>query len=460
MKRFILSTVLLLYAIAVTAQSTHFLRDEKGRHVVGRGFVVTTNDGGGEVFFKSDDYERMARLGANYQVIRLQLGKLSASWGELDHGYLLKLDSLVAMGKNQGIRSIFKMTGYVRGFSWEEFWPNKQNQHDTYLDAWKVIWERYKNESFVTGYDLVNEPRKLSMEISYDDLTENYLLPLYRKLIDEKNRYNPEKYGIIQSIFMNKGEKVNGNQYAEIQKPINRSNVIFAPHIYMADKKFIKPAMLRFNKESAVLDAPVFIGEWGFPTFDTTDSTMTGRLGQLNYMDFYIRTAELIDSMGYGTIKAWFSGNRTKQDFLSGGISTWAIYSDYEAVGTVERKYIIDIIARPYPQTIAGDLLSFRYDFATRALDVYLKSDNSKGASRIFIGADRHYPDGFSVVCNDDFVLCKNPLKTTGLEVFKSNSSSNPADFIWDSSKQQLVILEWPEDQEVIHLRIIPGINK
>ena len=34
-------------------------------------FMVTTNDGKGEVFFDPDDYSRMARLGANFQVIRL-----------------------------------------------------------------------------------------------------------------------------------------------------------------------------------------------------------------------------------------------------------------------------------------------------------------------------------------------------------------------------------------------------
>jgi endoglycosylceramidase len=208
-----------------------------------------------------------------------------------------------------------------------------------------------------------------------------------------------------------------------------------------------------------VLDAPVFIGEWGFPTFDTTDSTMTGRLGQLNYMDFYIRTAELFDSLGYSTIKAWFAGNRKKQHFLSGGPSTWAIFADKQAVGTVERKYIIDIIARPYPQAVAGDLKSFKFDFATRALDVFLTPDNSKGASCIFIGADRHYPDGFSVVCNENFVLCYNPLKTTGLEVYKSTESSNPAEFVWDPGKQKLHILQWPVDGEEMHLRIIPGIN-
>ena len=403
----------------------------------------------------------MVRLGANYQVVRLELGRLSQFPGaSLEHEYLLKLDSLVQLGKNAGIKTVFKMTVYgIQDFSWEEFWLNENNQNETYMDAWKVIWNRYKDEEFVVGYDLVNEPRKLEMDVSYEDLTKDYLLPLYRKLIDESHKINPGKYCLVQSIFMNKGEKVNGNQYFEITYPLKRKNVLFAPHIYQQDKKLVKPALLRFEKESALLKAPVFIGEWGFPTFDTTDSTMTGRLGQLNYMDFYMRTAELFDSLGYNTIKAWFSGNPHKQHFLGGGPSTWAIFSDYKAVGTTERKYITDIIARPYPQAIAGDIQSFKYDFATRSLDIVLESDNSKGASTIFIGANRHYPDGFSVVISDSFVLCHDPLKTVGLEVCKSGNSGNPSDFIWDENRQQLIIQQWPEDKAEVRVRIIPGIK-
>lgn len=457
MKNLILLSVFILSTLSLSAQIKHALRDDQGRHVIGRGFVVVTNNS----YFDSDDYIRMARLGANFQVVRLELGKLSAFPGaSLDPSYLLKLDSLVQLGKDAGIKTVFKMTLYgIDDFSWEKFWVNENNVHETYMDAWKVVWNQYENENWVVGYDIVNEPRKLTMDISYQDLTNNYLIPLYQRIIDESHKINPQKYCLVQSIFMNKGEKVNGNQYSEITTSINRKNILFAPHIYQEDKELVKPTLLRFEKESDMMDAPIFIGEWGFPTFDKTDSTMTGELGQLNYMDFYIRTAELFDSLGMNTIKAWFSGNPRKQHFLGGGPSTWAIFEDKHAVGTVERKYITDIIARPYPQTIAGDIQSFKYDFATRSLDIHVKSDNSKGASRIFIGANRHYPDGFSVVINDSFVLCHNPLKTVGLEVFKSDAVSNPNDFIWDENRQQLTIQNWPKDNADIHLRIIPGIN-
>ncbi|GAA4814881.1 hypothetical protein GCM10023330_23410 [Litoribaculum gwangyangense] len=432
-----------------------------GRHVIPRGFVVNTNDHKGEVFFNSDDYTRMVRMGANTQVIRLELGKLSDfPGGQLEPNYLLKLDSLVTLGKNADIKTVFKMTVYgVDKFVWEEFWQNKKKEYDTYINAWKVIWNRYSNNPYVMGYDVVNEPRKLTMNISYNDLTNKYLIPLYQKIIDESQKINPDKKILIQSIFMNKGEGIDNNQYAEITAPIKRQNVVFAPHIYQNKIDFIKPVMDRFDRESDLLKAPILIGEWGFPTFAKTDTVISGKLGQLEYRELYIKTAEVFDQMGVGSIKAWFLGNRSMQNFLPGGPSTWSIFSDSTDAGTVERKYITDVISRPFPQAIAGDIQNFLFNHATRTLDLNLISDNSKGASKIFIGANRHYPDGFSIIINDDFVMYYNPIKNVGLETYKVPKGSNPSDFIWDIHAQKLVILKWPFDKETYNIKIVPGIR-
>ena len=215
--------------------------------------------------------------------------------------------------------------------------------------------------------------------------------------------------------------------------------------------------MLRFVKEAELQNGPMLVGEWGFPTFLTTD---TSDEAQREYMDFYIHTVNLFDSLGVGTIKAWFSGNRVMQDFLPAGPSTWAIFSDSVGVGTVERKYITDIIARPYPQEIAGEIHSFHFDFATRILDVNLSTDNSKGSSQFFIGANRHYPDGVTVRLGNKLVLTHNPIKQVGLEVVKNTGNWDVRNFTWDEIRQQLIISQWPEDQVDLSLRIEPGIRK
>lgn len=460
MRKIVNSFLLVLVAVSVTAQLKHGLRDEAGRHIIPRGFVVNTNMGKSPVFFDQDDYVRMVQLGANSQVIRLELGKLSNfPGGGLDKNYLLKLDSLVNFGRNAGMKTIFKMTVYgVDEFVWETFWLNEKNEYQTYINAWKIIWNRYKNESSVIGYDIVNEPRKLTMDISYNDLTTTYLIPLYQRIIDESAKINPDKMILCQSIFMNKGEGIDNNQYAEIVTPINRKNIIFAPHIYQNKIQFIEPVMNRFDKESDLLEAPILIGEWGFPTFAKTDTLVSGELGQLEYIELYMKTAAIFDRMGVGSIKAWFLGSKSMQNFMAGGPSTWAIFSDKQHVGTQERKYITDIIARPYPKVIAGDINSFLFNFATRTLNLNITTDNSKGASKIFIGANRHYPDGFTVLFGENFVMSYNPLKNVGLELNKSDENSNPYDVIWDVAAQQMVVLKWPVTHQNLNIKIVPGI--
>lgn len=462
MKNFIITVLFLSLTFNSFSQIKHGLRDAQGKHVIPRGFVINTNDHKGEVFFNSDDYARQVRMGANYQVIRLELGRVSEfPGGQVEQKYLQKLDELVALGKNHAIKTVFKMTVYgVDKFVWQEFWKNKNDkQYTTYINAWKVIWERFAEEPYVVGYDVVNEPRKLEMDISYKDLTDKYLVPLYQRIIDESQKINPDKKILFQSIFMNKGEKIDNNQYAEITASINRKNIIFAPHIYQNNIDFIEKNMNRFDRESDMLKAPILIGEWGFPTFAKTDTTLVGKLGQLEYTKLYIKTAEVFDKMGVGTIKAWFLGNRTMQNFLPGGPSTWSIFSDKTDAGTVERKYITDVISRPFPQEIAGDIQSFLFNFAKRELDIKIKSDNTKGASKIFIGQNRHYPDGFSVIVNNDFVMYYNPLKNIGLEVYKTTKNSNPSDFIWDSKTQKLIVLKWPKNNTNYHIKVVPGIR-
>lgn len=73
------------------------------------------------------------------------------------------------------------------------------------------------------------------------------------------------------------------------------------------------------------------------------------------------------------------------------------IFSDKQADGTVERKYIPDIVARPYPQYIASEIKNFMFHFATCTQNLNIKTDNSRGASRIFLG----------VVCNEQKIMLR-----------------------------------------------------
>lgn len=446
----------LFILLSASAQLKHPIRDEQGRHVIPRGFVINTEDKEGNIYYTPNDYHRMVLMGANFQVIRLRLGALGGYPGNpLEESYLLHLDSLVQMGKNAGLKTDFKLTVYgTDGFNWADFWKNGNGEHDHLIVAWKQIWTRYKDESSVFGYDLLNEPRKGEMAKDYAEMEAKHLVPLYRRLIDECQLISPYKKCLYQPLLVNdEDRKTHHPPFVVMQTPVDRENIMYAPHIYELDNSRIMNWISQYEKDAEVSDVSIFLGEWGPATYDPVDSSL---MQQYDYQDAYMATAHVFDSLGVGTIKAWFTGTRFTGNSNRGPF-TWSIFKDKQGVGTIERKYITDIIARPYPQCIAGDILEFSFDLPNRSLVMDVHTENTQGASKLFIPADRHYPDGFTLTVGETQVIF-DPTKNVGLEVVEPGNDYSPSQFIWDPYRQQLVILKWPVDDEDIRVLLQPGI--
>ena len=51
-----------------------------------------------------------------------------------------------------------------------------------------------------------------------------------------------------------------------------------------------------------------------------------------------------------------------------------------------------DVIARPRPLVVAGEVKSFGFDFAARTFEMTFIPDSAKGESEIFVPIDRHFP--------------------------------------------------------------------
>lgn len=455
----------LVLTLSVRAQQTGMLtyqyQHPDGRQFVPRGFVLNTEDLHSSVHYIKEDFLRIARMGANYQVIRLDMARLGAWPGyTTDETYLKELDQLVAMAKEFGISTGFKLTVYrIRGFGekgWTKLWLNEDDTQEYLINGWKKLWIRYKDEPYVFAYDLLNEPHKGEANLTYDEVQAKYLMPLYRKMIDSLQIIDKKKWALYQPLLMemNPDRAKRKIPFWEMKEDIKRQHVMFAPHMYQLDTAEIGPTLSRYASEASLSKAPMFLGEWGSATYDHTDIDI---LEQQRYERAYIKTAEIADSLGLGTIKAWFLGSRWKGTNQIGKF-TWAIFQDSVAVGTAERKYITDIIARPYPSFIAGTLHSFNYDFALRRL--YLSYKYRKGSnSEIFVGANRHYPDGFTVsVNNGEWEAFYDPIKSKSLEVLKT-SFSNGVKISWDERLQKLLIQQLPKDHEDYTIMISPGKN-
>jgi len=142
------------------------------------------------------------------------------------------------------------------------FWIHKDFQ-DRALRLWEVIAKRYKNDAWVAGYDLINEPA---------DPTGEKVFPYYKRLHDAIRKIDPDH------ILFLEGDKyaVDFSRFTEIWK-----NVVYTNHDYAGpgfisggdypgytrDKYYDKDTLEKdFLKKSEFMfshHVPLWVGEFG-----------------------------------------------------------------------------------------------------------------------------------------------------------------------------------------------------
>ncbi len=459
-----ISKLLLLVVLALTplatsaAPAAHFIPDERGRELVPGGFVAITEDRKGVIRYTPDDYRRMVRMGANFQVIRLSLGRLGGWPGDKgDPDYPAQFDEMVRMGREAGLKTVFKLVVYgVKGFDteeWEALWKNTNGSQDALLEAWRKVWIRYKDDPSVFGYDLLNEPQR-GLDPDEQRCVRESLLPTLRRLADAMRVVSPDKWAFYQPLFRDTGNGV--GPFTPMQESLGRDRVIYAPHMYTTDMKTMKQTLDRYEREAGLSKAPLLLGEWGPSVALTVDSDPAK---QASYTRAYQMTAGDLDRRGIGGIKAWFCGSRSPlENKKSKTKYTWAIFSDTVPVGKIERKYLVDPLARPRPLVVAGRLDGFGFNFATRTLEINLQPDAKLGGTEIFVSADRYYPAGFRVEIGAGLVMALKP-EDKQLQVVSSvnDSDRNQARSIrWDAGKLHLIIEKWEETTPRLAMKIGP----
>ena len=457
--RFLFLFVLAVTPLAARAdQATRFIPDEQGRELVPGGYVAITEDRKGVIRYTADDYRRMVRMGANFQVIRLSLGRLGGWPGATaDPSYPAQLDEMVRMAKEAGLKTIFKLVVYgIKSFGpeqWDALWKNTSGSQDALLEAWRTVWIRYRDEPSVFGYDLLNEPQR-GLDPDEQRCVRESLLPTLRRLADAMRSVSPDKWALYQPLFRDKGNGV--GPFTPMKESFGRERVIYAPHMYTTNLKTMSETLERYEREAGLSKAPLLLGEWGPSVALTVDSDAEK---QAFYTKAYQVTAGDLDRRGIGGIKAWFCGSRSPlENKKSKTKYTWAIFSDTSPVGRIARKYLVDPLSRPRPLVVAGRLDGYGFDFATRSLEISLKSDTKLGGTEIFVSADRYYPAGFKVEIGAGLVMAMNPSDGQ-LHVLSSlnDSDRNQARWVrWDKEKLHLIIEKWAESTPRLAMKIAP----
>ena len=450
--------VVLPTGLKAESSTTAYILDEQGRQLVPGGFVVLEN-----VPYTPDDYQRMVRMGANFQVIRMPVGHIGGWPGVApDPDALKQFDSMVRMGKEAGMRTIFKLVVYgVRPFGekqWNAIWRNTDGTQDKIMAAWRKIWIRYKDEPSVFGYDLLNEPQR-GVDVNYERCQSKDLLPFLRRMTDSMHAISPEKWILYQPLLRNPEDQWNKgkNPVVAIDEPFGREQVIYAPHLYRMELPLIRAILDDFQRQAAISKAPLLLGEWGAPTRANTDGNPAE---EARYTRVYQDTVHEMDTRGIGGIKAWFCGARTPIPVKgSTNWMTWAIFSDPSPAGKVERKYITDAVARPRPLVVAGRVRRYCTDFKVPSFEMIVKTDPSLGATEIYVPAERYFPEGFRIELGTDLVLALDPgaSEYRTIHAVTSGAEEQAKLVRWDSKNQRVAIDKWTGDSKLINFRILHG---
>lgn len=294
-----------------------------------------------------------------------------------------------------------------------------------YLAAMAELVRRFRDHPAVIGYDIMNEPGFSDHDLAgtlgaartsarTGDWRSPRLIRFTQRLVDTIRAEDPDGYIFYEPSSLNGADLDLGNgisgpfpgDLAPLTDPRpGPARLVYAPHLYSvpvdagtydrAHNRYVaRWAGLR-RPESRAQDSALFIGEFG-----------TGP-GLRPWIRDVIDMADR-QMLGF----TWWS-------YDAGG---WGITNPDGSEAPHARD-----VARPYPQAVAGVPDAFSYDRVRHAfrLDFHTR-EGVEGATEIYVGARRHFPDGWQV--------------TVG-------GSGAPADLSYDA-RREVLLVDVPQSAE------------
>jgi endoglycosylceramidase len=251
---------------------------------------------------------------------------------------------------------------------------------------------RFADHPAVVGLELMNEPVLLT---SFDRLDT-----FHARVAAPVRAAAPSL-----PIFFEPNSLRNLSDNAPVTTPFPDHNAVYAPHIYTKvfvdgwqsmDPQLIATSLTRARAEADRHGAALVVGEMGHDP-----KTDIGRL-------WIADTLGLVDGV-LASWALWLYEERSQ--------GSWGLY-DTAADGTrgALRAPLADLLARPYPERLAGQLMSLAYDPNTRVLTVGLQAAPAPdggaaaaGLAHVLALPARAYPGGARVLCDGTEVTTQVP---------------------------------------------------
>ena len=287
----------------------------------------------------------------------------------------------------------------------DNFWANEGGLLDGWVAAWEVAAERWRDQPYLMGYDLLNEPwaGREGMTCLTDGCPATYaeeLQPAMERAlaaireIDRNNLvwWEPQQFAGGQPL----------DTYYEAvpgERQLGFSWHSYCPEVFFESQgvpggdvekcwEFNRGRQAHALEQARTMNAVAMMSEWG-----ATDNTRA----------IHIDAAAADESlMGWThwAYKRW--NDPTTADDAQG------LFRDDSRFASVKRAKLRELV-RTYAQATAGTPLTMRFDTTTGDFTFRYRPDPSITApTRIFV-SPLHYPDGYRVEVRGGRVVQRDP---------------------------------------------------
>ncbi len=270
--------------------------------------------------------------------------------------------------------------------SWINFWQytNHKDLQDHYILAWQKIAERFKDNPYVIGYDLMNEPwgGDLVKVFLTKEFEREQLTAFYNRLIPGLRKTDPDKYIFFEPTPAPVTFGV-ASDLSKIKDTRSTSKLVYAPHCYPYDThegngytESSKKQLVDWERErkKEVIkhgEIPLLTGEFGL---SPTQEGFTDYLTDFNAMS---------------------DRNLWHWTYWSNDLGGWSPFNG-DGTETAIAQYLL----RSYPKATAGKIVSFSFDVVSKKFEMkYISNKEINLPTEIFI-PKRYYPNGYNLAVN------------------------------------------------------------
>ena len=237
-------------------------------------------------YFSDYDIREFKNMGANVVRIGFKLWEIEREPHVFNEKFMKLLDDIISQWGKNGIYVILDLHSAGQNFLNHNrqygniLWKNKSFQ-DRVVSLWAIIANRYKDNPYIAGYDIINEPQAPSKKA---------LHTFYKKIIDSIRERDKKHIIILQWDQKEKHKFAFGGIYND--PDIVLSTHFYKPHEFTSQGRRGKkagykyPAKYRgiywdrrqidkyFSNLTASIDRPLFVGEFSATYWSSGECAM------------------------------------------------------------------------------------------------------------------------------------------------------------------------------------------